>query len=93
LFSKGSDAIAFYSTSFNEVDVVLLDMIMPEMSGQQVYNILKKYNNDLVVIFMSGYNTNESMQSILSLTKADFLQKPFTFEQLRKSLSNCLAVA
>ncbi len=92
-FTRGSDALSFYMKNSDCIDIVLLDMIMPEMSGQQVYMKLKEINPEVTTIFMSGYNSSETMQSLLSETDSEFLQKPFSLEQLKKSISNSLAAA
>lgn len=50
-----SDAIKIIQTKARSIDVLLTDLVMPQMSGVELYNKAKSYKNDLKCLFMSGY--------------------------------------
>jgi signal transduction histidine kinase len=76
--SNGREAIDLYRTSFNEFDLVLLDMIMPEMNGTETFKQLKAINPAVKVIISSGFSMNNEAQQVLNLGAVSFIQKPYT---------------
>jgi len=76
------EAIDFYTKNYMNTDLVLLDMIMPEMGGLDVFKELKRINPSVQVIVVSGYSLNDDAQSILDEGGMGFLQKPFTILEL-----------
>lgn len=90
-FGTAVEAIEFYRESFPEVDLVLLDMIMPQMDGQQLFAELKKINPDIKAILSTGYSVESKVQDILADGILDCIRKPFTYDQLREKISAMLA--
>jgi signal transduction histidine kinase/CheY-like chemotaxis protein len=88
--ADGRQAIRHYSEHYRSIDLVLLDMIMPVMSGQQIYQELLLTNPQMRAIFMSGYSSNGTMQQLLSHERTHFLKKPFSFDQLMENISRVL---
>ncbi len=86
-FNSGHQAIEFFKTRSNEIDYVLLDLSMPELSGDEVFRELKKIKEDLKVILMSGYNDQEISQRLVGRGFVGFLQKPFNIDKLIEILS------
>jgi two-component system cell cycle sensor histidine kinase/response regulator CckA len=72
-------------------DLVILDMIMPELSGAEVFKRLKQIDNDVAVLVSSGFASEDEINKILRDGGRGFIQKPYTIEELsqivRKSLS------
>lgn len=85
---NGSTALDIYKQSKETIDLVILDMVMPEMSGGDVFDKLKKINPDVKILLSSGYSLNGQASSIISRGCIGFIQKPFTIHdiagQLRK---------
>ena len=92
-FRDGREAIRHYREGHIGIDLVLLDMIMPNISGKEVYHELKQINPALRVIFLSGYNNNGTMQELLTHDRTDFLPKPVSFDTLLKRMSEAQAAA
>lgn len=72
-------------------DLVLLDVDMPRMSGTEVYAELRQGSEDLPVLFMSGYRTEELASSLKGDAAVGFLAKPFPLEELRSTVNTMLS--
>ncbi len=79
---NGADAIDTYSANKDAIDLVILDMIMPEISGGQVYDIIKETNQNVKVLLASGYSREGRASKILERGCDGFLQKPFDVANL-----------
>jgi len=74
-----------------KVDLVLLDIMMPGMSGWDVFNRIKKKNTDIRVAFMSVLEISEKRkQVLLDEGLADYIMKPFDKEGLLKRVDKIL---
>ena len=82
LANNGIEACKTYSENKDEIELVLLDIIMPEMGGRETYSQLKKIDSDVRVVLVSGYSINEQIREILNEGAMDFIQKPFDIEKL-----------
>lgn len=79
---NGKEAIEIYSEYKNRIHLVLLDVIMPDLNGDQVLPALKKQNPAVLVIVTSGYNVNRQISAMLDAGCKDFIQKPFQSQTL-----------
>ena len=79
---KGNKAIEIYEKKQDTISIVVLDMIMPEMSGSEVYQHLKKINPKVKVLLASGYTADEKALEILKDSSCGFIQKPFDIVHL-----------
>jgi two-component system cell cycle sensor histidine kinase/response regulator CckA len=79
---SGQEALAVYMEKRNEIDLVILDMIMPGISGGETFDRLREINSALRVLLSSGYSINGQAQEILNRGCNGFLQKPFHLEKL-----------
>ena len=71
-------------------DLVILDMLMPQLSGEKVFFKLQAIDPKVKVLVISGYASEEAVRNILSHGGLDFVQKPFTIEELSKRVRACL---
>lgn len=71
-------------------DLVLLDMLMPQIPGEKVFSKMRSISPQCRVLIISGYSSEEAIRRMLSQGKVDFLQKPFTIEQLALKVRSCL---
>jgi CheY-like chemotaxis protein len=89
---SGVRAIEIYRKKAKLIDIVVLDMIMPGLSGKDTYERLKQINPDVKVLLASGYTLEGQAKEILDSGCNAFIQKPFKIEQLsmmiRKVLEN-----
>ena len=65
---------------------MLLDMIMPDMSGSDTYDRMKKIDPDIKVLLSSGYSINGRATEILDRGCNGFIQKPFKMKELSQKL-------
>lgn len=85
--SDGLDGLEKYSRDVNSFDFVVLDMIMPKMSGEECFNEIYKLNPDQKILICSGYTRDISFRKLMKSNKHLFLQKPYTLEDLSKKLN------
>ena len=87
---NGKEAVEVYSNNKDKIDIVILDMIMPEMGGDKAYDKMKEINPDIKVLLSSGYSVNGDATKILERGCDGFIQKPFNMKQLSKSIREIL---
>jgi two-component system cell cycle sensor histidine kinase/response regulator CckA len=74
----------------HEIDMVILDMVMPDMGGGEVYDRIKKIDADVKVLLSSGYSIDGQATEILKRGCEGFIQKPFNMEDLSKKIREIL---
>lgn len=87
---SGKEAIEIYKENQDKIDMVILDMIMPEIDGKMAYEILKEINPDIKVLLSSGYSKTGQAQEILDQGCNGFIQKPFSPKDLSLKLREIL---
>lgn len=87
----GAEAVEIFRTTRNSVDLVLLDMIMPNLSGPEAAAQISDLQPSIPLIFATGYATESSVQDARSLERAVILQKPFDTAQLAQKLREALS--
>ena len=88
--NSGTKAVDVYTTDKERIDLVILDMIMPGVSGGQTYDRLKEINPDVKVLLSSGYSIDGQAREILQRGCNGFIQKPFSMNELSKKLREVL---
>jgi PAS domain S-box-containing protein len=88
--TKPGDALSIYQTRHQQLDLVILDMIMPEMDGAEVFDQLVSINPELKAIIISGYVDDDRIDTILARGRHDRLRKPFTSSELSQSIARVL---
>jgi len=87
---SGREAIELCKANKDEIDMVLLDMIMPEMGGGETYDQMKKINPNIKVLLSSGYSIDGEATEILERGCDSFIEKPFNMKQLSRSIREIL---
>ena len=87
---SGRAALSRYQQDRGKINLVILDMIMPLMSGGETYTALKEINPDIKVILSSGYSMNGDAVKILDQGCNGFIQKPFTLAELSSKVREVL---
>jgi signal transduction histidine kinase/ActR/RegA family two-component response regulator len=87
---SGKEAIGIYEKNHDRIDMVILDMIMPEMGGGETYDKLKEINPGIKVLLSSGYSIDGEATKILERGCNDFIQKPFNMIDLSRKLRKIL---
>lgn len=85
--NSGSKALDLYARRRKDIDLVLLDIIMPEMDGAEVFHSLKKIAPDVKVVFCSGYSGRENISDLIN-SGAAFIHKPFDSSDLTNTISS-----
>ena len=87
---SGQEALGIYRKQRDEIDLVILDMIMPGMGGGEVYNRLKVIDKGVQVLLSSGYSINGQAKEIINRGCNGFIQKPFSLSELSIKIKEVL---
>ncbi|MDZ7262454.1 MAG: PAS domain S-box protein, partial [candidate division KSB1 bacterium] len=86
LASTGPEAIELYRKNQTEVALVILDMIMPEMGGREIYESLRHLNPEIKVLLSSGFSQEGQAQKLLEEGVQGFVQKPFQMNEFLQKI-------
>lgn len=87
LFAKdGIEATKLYAERWNEIDLVILDMIMPAMNGRETFYKLKQINPSVKVIMSSGFTAENSSAELISDGVLKVMRKPFKLSELKSCI-------
>ena len=90
LARDGKEAIEVYRKNRHEIDIVVLDMVMPSMDGGEAYDRMKEINPDIRVLLSSGYAIDGEATEILKRGCDAFIQKPFNMKELSQAIKGVL---
>jgi two-component system, cell cycle sensor histidine kinase and response regulator CckA len=88
LARNGVDGLEQMRIHEDSVDVVVTDIVMPEMGGREMVEQLRRRRPKLPVLYITGYNDDEQMLEELSTTDARLLEKPFTAVALAEAVAD-----
>ena len=86
----GKEALNIFGERHKEIALIILDMIMPNMSGREVYKHLKEIDPEVRVLLSSGYSKDGQAQELLDAGVQNFLQKPYEFSELLQTIRQIL---
>jgi PAS domain S-box-containing protein len=89
----GNEAISMYEKEHESIDLVILDMIMPQVNGKEVFDRLKKIDSNVRVLLASGYSIKGQAREIIERGCAGFIQKPFDTAELSRKIREILDAA
>jgi response regulator of citrate/malate metabolism len=89
VIDNGRDAYHYLSEHSKEIDLVILDVHMPKMSGLEMLKKLREDGNDISVIPITAINDNRIISEFLNLGVIDYLVKPFTQERFNQAVYRC----
>ncbi len=84
--TDGEEAIETYRNHREEVDLIILDLIMPKMEGGEVFKRLREISPQVKILLSSGYSFDAKVSQIIEQGACGFIQKPFDMEQLSQSI-------
>ncbi len=87
----GAEAVELYRQFNEQISAVLLDMVMPEMDGREVFRRIRELDPAALVIVSSGYSHDRDADYLLEQGAAGFVQKPYRMVELAQALSEALA--
>ncbi|HEY6041174.1 MAG TPA: GAF domain-containing protein, partial [Anaerolineae bacterium] len=88
--SDGREGVDVYKTSMDRIALVLLDMTMPHMNGEETFRELRVIRPEVKVLLMSGYTEQEATSRFAGKGLAGFLQKPYTPQELHEKIQSIL---
>ncbi len=87
---NGKEAVKLFEEQAGKFDLLVSDVIMPEMGGFALYNVLKERWPDLKVLFITGHPLEPASQALLEKDKVRLLQKPFSAQDFSKNVGEIL---
>jgi two-component system cell cycle sensor histidine kinase/response regulator CckA len=87
---SGKEAIQLFGEWFDKIDIVILDMIMPDIGGGEVFDRIKEIDPQVKVLLSSGYSIDGQATDILERGCNSFIQKPFNMTVLSKKIREVL---
>ena len=88
--NNGLEGVNLFRSHKDEITCVILDLMMPEMGGEEAFRELRNLKIDVPVIVSSGYNEQEVTQRFVGRGLTGFIQKPYTLANLRHALQKAL---
>ena len=89
----GARGVALFREQRKRIGLVLLDLSMPGLSGEETFRRLREIDPSVPVILSSGYDHDEARGRFGEGTPAGFIQKPYRPEQLMAEIGRCLGRA
>ena len=86
----GQEAVELFARDPQRYDLVLMDLTMPRLDGEQAFTELRRLRSSVRVVLMSGFNQQEAVARFTGKGLASFLQKPFPLEGLTSVLQRVL---
>ncbi|WP_245741340.1 response regulator [Propionispira arboris] len=83
---NGKEAVMMYLE--NQPDGTFLDIVMPEVGGLEALKAIRKINEKAQVIMLSSTGTSSKLVETLKFGAIDFIQKPYTTQQIKKTLDD-----
>ena len=83
-------ALEVFRKNLDRIDMLVLDIIMPDMGGGDTYDMLKKIDPEVKVLLSSGYSVDGQASEILERGCNGFIQKPFNIADLSKQIRGIL---
>ena len=89
---NGKEGIEIFREKKDNIKVIILDMVMPEIGGKEAFAKIKEIKPNTKILLSSGFREDERVQSVLKLGADGFLQKPYTLEKLASAINDILNI-
>ena len=90
LAENGLDAVEIYENNPGQIDLILLDMIMPKQGGHSTFHKLKEIDPNVKVLLSSGFVSLEEVDDLLKNGAAGFLPKPHRIREMATEIRRIL---
>lgn len=87
---NGEEAIDYYAQSWFDIDLVLLDVVMPRMDGLQVLRHILNMNPDAKVIMLTAISNQRIVTGAMKLGAQEFITKPFRLSEFIRAVNKVL---
>lgn len=88
--NNGQDGLDIYVEKKDKIDLVILDMIMPGLSGGDTFDKFREINPNVKIVLSSGCSINEDVTKIINRGCNGFIQKPFSMEEFFQKIREIL---
>jgi CheY-like chemotaxis protein len=88
--SDGQEAAEYYERHGGEIDLVVIDMIMPRMNGRDCFRRLREMNPRVKAILSTGYGLDGAVRELLGDGMVGYVQKPYVIGQLSEAVAKAL---
>jgi CheY-like chemotaxis protein len=92
LAENGVRAIELYRERGEEIDLIILDMIMPHMGGREAFERLREFDPGVRILLSSGYSRNGGAAELLDSGARGFLQKPYDLDDVLRKVRQALDI-
>ncbi|MBL8220775.1 MAG: response regulator [Bryobacterales bacterium] len=89
---SATEAVDYYRRRARDIDLVIVDLIMPDLSGKAVFEQLRRQNPRVRVVISSGYSQDPGVDALIDAGAKAFLQKPYRLAQLSETLAGAMKV-
>jgi PAS domain S-box-containing protein len=86
----GKTALETFQKNNGKIELIILDLIMPDLDGEAVFNEIREIKPDMKVLFASGHYMVDQTQALLEKGDTDFIEKPFNLQQLSTKIRKLL---
>lgn len=86
----GAEAVEYYKDHVADIDLIILDLIMPRMGGEEAFQRLMAIDRNVRILISSGYSRNRAVDDLIAAGACGFLGKPFQLEKLARTVSHLL---
>lgn len=86
--ADGVEAVALFREKHNEIDLVILDMVMPHMNGDACFYKLREIDDSIPIVVSSGFDKNTSISELLEAGAVAYLHKPFNVREITELLQD-----
>jgi signal transduction histidine kinase/ActR/RegA family two-component response regulator len=90
LASNGQEAVDVYTANREQIDLVILDVVMPRMGGHEVYEQIRESGSEVPVIFMTGYSAEMVRSRFVENSNTPLLQKPYSIDVFGRKVREVL---
>ena len=87
---NGDSGIEYYKDNLDSIDLVLLDMVMPGISGEEVYGRLREIDSTIPILLSSGFEQDERVQRLIDIGVDGFIHKPYSLVELVKKVGSII---
>ncbi|MBI5602352.1 MAG: PAS domain S-box protein [Deltaproteobacteria bacterium] len=88
--NSGQEALSLFREKHHEIDMIILDMIMPDLKGSQTYDGFKEVSSPVKVLLSSGYSIDGQAALLIERGCKAFIQKPYTVSELSQKVREVL---
>jgi CheY-like chemotaxis protein len=82
----GREGVNVFCHHLRQIKLVMLDMTMPNLNGEETFREIRRMRDDVPVVLMSGYGEQDATNKFVGKGLSGFLQKPFRIDELREKI-------